>query len=62
MPFQCVRRLDPQIAAYVAGLVDGNGQSRSPHITGGERRRIVVSISNTDRDLLNLSVRKWAPA
>jgi hypothetical protein len=49
---RAVRRLDPETAAYMAGLVDGEGTITltSQHRT--ERRRLVVSISNTDRSLL----------
>jgi hypothetical protein len=50
--YRTVRRLDPETAAYVAGLVDGEGTITLSVEHRGERRRIVVSISNTDRSLL----------
>ena len=50
--YRTVQRLAPEAAAYVAGLVDGEGTITLSAEHRGERRRIVVSISNTDRALL----------
>lgn len=50
--YRQVRRLHPEVAAYLAGLVDGEGTITLSAEHKGERRRIVVSISNTDRNLL----------
>lgn len=50
--YRTVQRLAPEAAAYVAGLVDGEGTITLSLEHRGERRRIVVSISNTDRALL----------
>lgn len=50
--YRSVQRLVPEAAAYVAGLVDGEGTITLSAEHRGERRRIVVSISNTDRSLL----------
>ena len=40
------------MAAYVAGLVDGEGTITLTAQHRGEKRRLVVAISNTDRSLL----------
>lgn len=50
--YRTVQRLAPEVAAYVAGLVDGEGTITLSADHRGERRRIVVSISNTDFALL----------
>ena len=50
--YRTVQRLAPETAAYVAGLVDGEGTITLSVEHRGERRRIVVSISDTDRSLL----------
>src|SRR5688572_11752451 len=50
--YRTVQSLDPETAAYLAGLVDGEGTITLTSMHRGERRRIVVSISNTDRSLL----------
>jgi hypothetical protein len=39
-------------AAYIAGLVDGEGTITLTRLHRNEQRRLVVSISNTDRALL----------
>jgi hypothetical protein len=39
-------------AAYIAGLIDGEGTITLTRLHRSERRRLVVSISNTDRALL----------
>ena len=51
-PYRVVNRLEPSDAAYIAGLVDGEGTVTLTCIHRNERRRIVVAISNTDRALL----------
>lgn len=50
--YRTVQSLRPETAAYLAGLVDGEGTITLSSLHRGERRRIVVSISNTDRSLL----------
>ena len=50
--YRTVRRLMPETAAYLADLVDGEGTITLSAEHRGERRSIVVSISNTDRALL----------
>ena len=47
-----VHVLSPETAAYLAGLVDGEGTITLSSLHRGERRRLVVSISNTDRGFL----------
>lgn len=51
-PYRTVRRLDPETAAYLAGLVDGEGTVTLTSQHREERRRLVLSVSNTDRALL----------
>ena len=45
-------RLPPQSAAYIAGLVDGEGTITLTAQHRGENRRLVVSICNTELPLL----------
>jgi hypothetical protein len=40
-------------AAYIAGLIDGEGTITLTRLHRNEHRRLVVSISNTDRSLLD---------
>jgi LAGLIDADG-like domain len=44
--------LDPPEAAYIAGLIDGEGTITLTREHRGENRRLVVSISSTERVLL----------
>jgi hypothetical protein len=50
--YRVVRRLAPESAAYLAGLVDGEGTITLCAEHRGNKREIVLSISNTDRTLL----------
>jgi hypothetical protein len=50
--YRTVRILSPEEAAYLAGLIDGEGTVTLTAEHPGEKRQIVLSISNTDRDLL----------
>jgi hypothetical protein len=50
--YRAVRQLDAADAAYIAGLVDGEGTVTLTTMHHGENRRLVVSISNTERGLL----------
>jgi hypothetical protein len=45
-------RLDPAIAGYLAGLIDGEGTVTLARLHRNENRRLVVSISNNDLVLL----------
>lgn len=47
-----VKTLDPPQAAYVAGLIDGEGTITLSTYHRNENRRVVVSISNTELPLL----------
>jgi hypothetical protein len=47
-----VRTLTDAEAGYVAGIVDGEGTVSLVRHHGGERRRPVVSVANTEYDLL----------
>lgn len=48
MTFKKVRKLKLTDAAYIAGLIDGEGTINLTHEHRGENRRLVVSISNTE--------------
>ena len=50
--YRTVRKLDPCDAAYIAGLVDGEGTITLTVQHRGENRRLVLSISNTELPLL----------
>lgn len=52
MDRKCVRKLTPLDAAYIAGLVDGEGTITLTREHAGESKRLVVSISNTEIALL----------
>jgi hypothetical protein len=45
-------RLPPEVAGYVAGLIDGEGTITLSRLHAGERRRLVVSIVNTELPML----------
>jgi hypothetical protein len=47
-----VKLLDQTDAAYIAGLIDGEGTVTLSRRHRNENRHLVVSISNTDRPLL----------
>ncbi len=50
--YRTVKQLGTADAAYIAGLVDGEGTVTLTTMHRGENRRLVVSISNTERGLL----------
>ena len=50
--YRTVQHLASEMAAYLAGLVDGEGTITLTAQHRGEKRRLVVAISNTDRSLL----------
>jgi hypothetical protein len=47
-----VKTLSQVDAAYIAGLIDGEGTVTLSHRHRNENRHLVVSVSNTDRPLL----------
>lgn len=47
-----VRRLSPEEAAYLGGIIDGEGTITMTRVHANENRRLVVSIANTELDLL----------
>ena len=47
-----ISKLDPVVAGYIAGLIDGEGTVTLTRVHRNESRRLVVSISNNDRRLL----------
>jgi hypothetical protein len=50
--YATVRRLTPEDAAYIAGLIDGEGTITLTQGHRRENRRLVVSVSNTEIALL----------
>lgn len=50
--YRVVNRLTATDAAYIAGIVDGEGTVSLTRRHRNENRQLVVSISNTDLDLL----------
>ena len=48
-----VRQLSSTNAAYIAGLIDGEGTITLSRRHANEHRQLVISISNTERSLLN---------
>jgi hypothetical protein len=49
------RILSSEQAAYIAGLIDGEGTITLTREHRGERRRMVVSIANTEMELLSMA-------
>jgi hypothetical protein len=50
---RCTNLLSLEDAAYIAGLIDGEGTITLTRIHSNENRRLVVSIANTERQLLD---------
>lgn len=48
--------LSPETAAYIAGLIDGEGTITLTRLHANENRRLVVSIANTELQLLQFVV------
>ena len=55
MPYRTVKALVPVDAAYMAGLIDGEGTVTLSRRHRNDQRQLVVSIANTERRLL-----EWA--
>lgn len=53
--YRKVRRLEPVVAAYLAGLVDGEGTVTLTRQHRNERRRLVVCISNNELEILEFA-------
>jgi hypothetical protein len=53
MPAKSARLLTSPDAAYLAGLVDGEGTIALSHRHANERRQLVLSISSTERCILD---------
>ena len=54
--YKATRKLRPEVAAYIAGLIDGEGTITLSHRHANERRQLVVSIANTERPLLEYAL------
>jgi hypothetical protein len=50
--YKSTRKLAPEIAAYVAGLIDGEGTVTLSRQHASENRRLVVSIASTELPML----------
>lgn len=50
--YKKTNKLKPEDAAYIAGLIDGEGTITLQRRHKGENRRLAVSISSTERELL----------
>lgn len=46
------RKLHPEVAAYIAGLIDGEGTITLSRRHANKNRQLVISIANTERGLL----------
>jgi hypothetical protein len=51
--YKVAKRLNPEDAAYLAGLIDGEGTIALTRRHAGEERQLVLSISSTEIDLLD---------
>ena len=52
-PYRTVRHLCPAESGYIAGLIDGEGTVTLSRKHAGDLRHVVVSISNTEHELLD---------
>ncbi len=50
--YKTINQLSPTDAAYIAGIIDGEGTITLTQEHSNEQRRLVVSISSTERRLL----------
>jgi hypothetical protein len=53
MPYRTVRELEPTEAAYLAGLIDGEGTITLSRRHARDGRQLVVSISSTEPSILD---------
>ena len=53
--YRKVKKLDPVVAAYLAGLVDGEGTVTLSRQHRNEKRRVVVCISNNELEILEFA-------
>jgi hypothetical protein len=51
--------LPPEVSAYIAGLIDGEGTITLTRLHAGQNRRLVVSIANTELQLLTFVVDRF---
>ncbi len=51
-----INHLPAEVAAYIAGLIDGEGTVTLTRLHAGANRRIVVSIANTEIELLKFVI------
>jgi hypothetical protein len=53
---RAVNQLSTQAAAYIAGLIDGEGTVTLTRLHADENRRLVISIANTEQSLLKFVI------
>ena len=51
-----IKQLPAEVAAYIAGLIDGEGTVTLTRLHANENRRIAVSIANTEIQLLKFVI------
>lgn len=56
--YKTTRKLTSQTAAYIAGLIDGEGTITLSRRHANEHRQLVVSIANTERPLLEFVIKQ----
>jgi len=58
--YRKVKKLSPEEAAYLAGLIDGEGTIALTRKHRGKHRQLMVSISGTEQPLLKENNRRGA--
>lgn len=53
MPVRTVAKLDPVDAAYLAGLIDGEGSISLTRLHAGTNRQLLLTISSTEQALVH---------
>jgi hypothetical protein len=56
--YRAVNTLSPTDAAYIAGLVDGEGTITLSRKHAGESRQLLISISNTEKGILEFALHR----
>jgi len=52
----CIPKLPREVASYIAGLIDGEGTITLTRMHPNENRRLVVSIANTELQILQFVI------
>jgi hypothetical protein len=59
-PKRSPKQLSPESAAYIAGLIDGEGTITLSRLHAGENRRLVVAIVSTEIQLLEFVLEEFS--